>query len=175
MLKRLIDWVRFAVTRHRSAGRNSAGAPKDAGSEGVPGALSGAIQLGKEALAAGQLAQAMQHYRVAATLAPGNPDHLTALAYVMTEQRLFEEAWPLLEEAVRLGPDDPNIHFQRGDFQLAVGELANARQCYAAALALRPDSADILSNLGKSTIHLRMYIMNMIPSKFLGASRFGIV
>ncbi len=148
MLRRLIDWVGFAVTQPRTASHNGAGTSTEAGCEDVAGVLNNCIRLGKAALGAGQLEQAMLHYRTAAELAPGDPDHLTALAYVMTELRRYEEAWPLLEEAVRLRPDDPDIHFQRGDFQLAVGELANARQCYLAALALRPDSAELLSNLG---------------------------
>lgn len=106
------------------------------------------LRAGQAALAAGNLPAAIGHYRDALSLDASNPERHTALAYVLTEQGLFEEAWPHLEHALRLRPGDPDIHFQRGNFQQAVGELANARQCYEAALELRPDYAEVHSSLG---------------------------
>lgn len=106
------------------------------------------LRAGQAALAAGNLPAATGHYRDALSLDASNPERHTALAYVLTEQGLFEEAWPHLEHALRLRPGDPDIHFQRGNFQQAVGELANARQCYEAALELRPDYAEVHSSLG---------------------------
>ena len=147
-MRKFLAWVNLSLTKGPPSAVNQANAAEVSDPVEKPVDVGEILRLGRAALAAGDLRAATGRYRDIVSLDASRPEHHTALAYVLTEQGLFEEAWPHLEQAMHLRPEDPDIHFQRGNFQLAVGELANARRCYQAALALRPDYAEVHSSLG---------------------------
>jgi tetratricopeptide (TPR) repeat protein len=60
----------------------------------------------------------------------------------------IRRARTLLERALALDPRSPGAHSGLGNVHLLLGEEAEAERCYAAALALAPDHAPTLANLG---------------------------
>jgi serine/threonine protein kinase/tetratricopeptide (TPR) repeat protein len=80
-------------------------------------------------------------------------DHfLSAEELIATHQ--YSDALPLLRAAVRLDPTHPWAQFQLGVCHHQLGRPAEARACYSAAIALRPDFAGGYFNRAVATVPL---------------------
>ena len=60
----------------------------------------------------------------------------------------YQEALDALEEARKLAPDRPQIHFNLGRVYTNLGRFADARTSYLKAAELQPGNTDIPYNLG---------------------------
>lgn len=61
------------------------------------------------------------------------------------------------ERAQRFQPDDAKVHALYGNYLMAVGREGDARKAYDRALALEPDNASILYNLGLLALRAKEY------------------
>lgn len=64
------------------------------------------------------------------------------------------EALPVLEDAKRLAPDDPQVATEEGRVYLELGQPAQALTSFGRALALRPRDAHALNNRGTALLAL---------------------
>jgi GT2 family glycosyltransferase len=106
------------------------------------------VHLGEHSQRQGDLDAAAMDFATALSLKPGDATLLNRLGAVRVEQRRFEEALPLLEEAaskgVALAHTNLGIcHYQRGDGTRALAHFAKAAQQL-------PDDATAQSNYEKA-------------------------
>lgn len=82
-------------------------------------------------------------------LAPGNQHAYNALGYSLAERNVrLEEAFTLIEKALKLAPDDPFIMDSMGWVQFRLGRLKEAESLLRRAYDLRPD-VEIAAHLGE--------------------------
>ncbi|WP_334188840.1 tetratricopeptide repeat protein [Noviherbaspirillum sp.] len=82
-------------------------------------------------------------------LAPENQHAYNALGYSLAERNVrLQEAYELIEKAVKLAPDDPFIMDSMGWVQFRLGRLKEAEALLRRAYELRPD-AEIAVHLGE--------------------------
>jgi tetratricopeptide (TPR) repeat protein len=82
-------------------------------------------------------------------LAPENQHAYNALGYSLAERNIrLQEAYELIEKAVKLAPDDPFIMDSMGWVQFRLGRLKEAEALLRRAYELRPD-AEIAVHLGE--------------------------
>lgn len=73
-------------------------------------------------------------------LAPKNEHAYNALGYSLAERNIrLEEAFTLIEQALKLAPDDPFIMDSMGWVQFRLGKLKEAEELLRRAYVLRPD------------------------------------
>lgn len=83
------------------------------------------------------------------SLAPNNQHAYNALGYSLAERNIrLEEAYTLIEKALKLAPDDPFIMDSMGWVQFRLGRLKEAESLLRQAYALRPD-VEIAAHLGE--------------------------
>ena len=71
-------------------------------------------------------------------------------ARLLAEEGKFREALPLVREAIRLSPQDFNLHFLQGICHDYLAQNADAASCYRACIALRPKFHGAYYNRGLS-------------------------
>ena len=71
-------------------------------------------------------------------------------ARLLAEEGKFLEALPLVQEAIRLNPQDHHLHFLQGICHDYLGQHADAVGCYRACIALRPAFFGAYYNRGLS-------------------------
>lgn len=71
-----------------------------------------------------------------------------ALGTILTKTNCYQEALPLLLEAIRLSPDDAESIHNLGFALLCLGRLEEAEQCLKRALEIKIDYVDAYINLG---------------------------
>jgi len=82
-------------------------------------------------------------------LAPNNQHAYNALGYSLAERNIrLEEAYTLIEQALKLAPDDPFIMDSMGWVQFRLGRLKEAEALLRQAYELRPD-VEIAAHLGE--------------------------
>ena len=86
-----------------------------------------------------------QHDRAAADL--------TARANALLASGDVKGAIRMLEEALRLSPDDENLHYDLGIAYGRSGDITNAEHHYREALRLLPDYPEVHNNLGNLLLH----------------------
>ena len=91
---------------------------------------------------------AMQHYRAVLQLKPAHALALYNLAFELTEQKHFPEAFVLYARALAARPDDPRLRNGLGSAYFAADQIENAIREYATALQLAPTDAPSHRNLG---------------------------
>jgi len=112
--------------------------------------LGQALQLHKQGL----IAEARTAYRLVLQLAPNQFIALHMLGSLETDAKNYEQAEILLSRAVVVDPQSADAHMGRG---IALNKLRRhdeARESYRRALALRPNYAQALSNLGNASVTL---------------------
>jgi tetratricopeptide (TPR) repeat protein len=65
------------------------------------------------------------------------------LGSLLVEQERPLDAWPVLQEAARLTPDDFRMHRQLGKAYLHLGQFQQAQTALAKAISLAPDNAPL--------------------------------
>ncbi len=82
-------------------------------------------------------------------LAPNNQHAYNALGYSLAERNIrLDEAFNLIEKALKLAPDDPFIMDSMGWVQFRLGKLKEAESLLRRAYELRPD-VEIAAHLGE--------------------------
>ncbi len=95
----------------------------------------------------GRLEDAAARLRRARELAPTDISVLNALGLVLQRLEAFREALELFEEVLRLAPDFPPAHYNRGAAMDALGQLEQAEAGYRQALELQPGHLAAMAGL----------------------------
>ncbi len=115
----------------------------------APGNPSLLVNLGLQLDAAGERSRAERCYRDVLAARPGEIAALANLAYLLFSHERFAGALEIYDRLVAAAPDAPaEVWNNRGVCQKSTQDSAGAEQSFRRALALQPDSAQILANLG---------------------------
>ncbi|MDA9403457.1 O-linked N-acetylglucosamine transferase, SPINDLY family protein [Bradyrhizobium sp. CCBAU 45389] len=109
-----------------------------------------ALQLQKQGL----LAEARAGYRQVLQLAPNQFIALHMLGSLESDAKNYQEAEILLSRAVAVDPQSADAHMSRGVALNKLRRHDEACESYRKALALRPNFAVALSNLGNASVNL---------------------
>ncbi|WLA62496.1 O-linked N-acetylglucosamine transferase, SPINDLY family protein [Bradyrhizobium diazoefficiens] len=112
--------------------------------------LGQALQLHKQGL----LAQAQAAYRQVLQLAPDQFIALHMLGSLESDTKNYQQAEILLSRAVAVDPRSADAHMSRGVALNGLRRHGEACESYRRALALRPNFAVALSNLGNASVTL---------------------
>jgi len=106
----------------------------------------------------GQLPEAEDSLRTASALEPSNAFVLKRLAFVvLKQQERVVVALHLMEEALRLQPDDPPTDNLLSKLRDRVKSLEKAEALFRNSLAMMPDDHTVLFNLGGVLTKLGRY------------------
>lgn len=106
-----------------------------------PGSVLAWTNLGNSEMRIGQTATAEEAFRKAIALQPDAADTLNNLAWLLFEQKRFEEAEPLARRAVSIAAPDPWLRLDTlGHILAARGACAEAAATFRQALAAIPDT-----------------------------------
>ncbi|MBV9124238.1 MAG: tetratricopeptide repeat protein, partial [Planctomycetes bacterium] len=97
---------------------------------------------------AGDLRTAERLYRQVLDHEPGRADVWCLLGELCQAQGRREEAAACYQNSLRLQPQNPGAHNNRGIVLLEQGQLDQAAACFREALCLQPDYPEALNNLG---------------------------
>ncbi len=97
--------------------------------------------------AEGRLDEALEHYRKAARIRPGDYEAPLGIGTVLTRQFKYAEAEEYLRKAVSLAPADAKARNNLGGLLLAQGRVAEAIEQFEEALRINPDYAGARRNL----------------------------
>lgn len=109
-----------------------------------PGA-EGGLAVGLER--AGQLDEALAHYRRAQTLNPDDPDNFAKSGHLLMQQKHWAEAAADIQQVLALQPDDFYAHENLGVILPQLGRGVEGLQHWQTAAKIRPDALDLLNNL----------------------------
>ena len=98
----------------------------------------------------GDLADAERLYQEVLRLQPDSFDARHLLGVLRAQQARHSEARDLIERALAIRPGDPAALASYGKVQMALGDFAGALASYDCALALRPNSPDLLYARGNA-------------------------
>ncbi len=112
-----------------------------------PGAESG-LAMGLEHI--GQPDAALEHYRRAEALNPQDAMVFLQSGYLLMKQQRWAEAAADTRQALELQPNDFAGHENLGMILPQLGQTAEGRQHWEAALKINPDAPDLLNNLAWS-------------------------
>jgi tetratricopeptide (TPR) repeat protein len=115
----------------------------------------GALQtLGVVHLATKRYRQALSCFIQASMLCPKDWVNLSNLGHTYLRLGAHESAAKVLEQARRLKPDDPGIHWSLAELHRENRDYAGAAEAYRAVLHLSPSHADAAHGLGDTLIQL---------------------
>lgn len=107
---------------------------------------------GEQSLRDDDLTRALTEFRQAAKIAPHAAIAYQRAGYILLDLSRADEARQVLEDGLRVAPDNIGIHLQLGRLYAArpsvAGSLDRAEQHYRQALANNPNAADVYSALG---------------------------
>jgi Flp pilus assembly protein TadD len=83
----------------------------------------------------------------------GAATELAARANTLLAAGDAKSAVPVLEEALRLKPEDEDLHYNLGIAYGKCGDITNAEHHYREALRLLPDYPEVHNNLGNLLLH----------------------
>src|SRR5206468_3531338 len=124
-----------------------------------PGNVAARLGLGEIELVAGDPHQALDHFTaVAAADQRLRPGALQGQGIALLKLRQPEAAFPVLKEAVTLDPGLWRAWNALGSLEDRRGNWADADEAYSKALAIKPDAAVVLNNMGVSKMMRRDYV-----------------
>ena len=98
----------------------------------------------------GSHSEAIEEWREALELSPGNPVLERGLAISLHGNRAYEQALPLIEKLRAVEPDSPDLRFLAGTALLGLGRAADAIPELLKAVELRPDFSTARGELGRA-------------------------
>lgn len=107
---------------------------------------------GKLAERNNDLEGANDSYRKAAKFAPRDPRAFNSLADLYTRVHARDEAIQVLEEGIRLNPDDAEARQKLGSLLLEGGDPARAAQMFLDAAGLAPNQHELLFAVGAAYV-----------------------
>lgn len=113
-----------------------------------PVAADAGVMLAYSLQDAGRTDQALAAARAAFAADPGDPDAGFALASLLNAQQRHDEALQVLSAPPLAGAEDWRVRLVRGAALERLGDLRRAQAELQAALALEPDSPEVLNYLG---------------------------
>src|SRR5262249_1302056 len=99
-------------------------------------------QLGEFYLKQDKITDAEKNFREALKRNPRMPASLYGLAKIHVREEKYREALPEIDAAVRLAPENQNVHFMRGRILLKLGRRAEGEKEMARAKELLDAAAD---------------------------------
>lgn len=96
-------------------------------------------QLGYTLMLLGDYPAAIRQFESELRLVPGDFQASANLAWILVQEREFDKAAPLLEQAIRQRPDSPGLHYLVAQVSLHRREVDQAREALERAIALQPD------------------------------------
>jgi Tfp pilus assembly protein PilF len=132
-------------------------------------------RLGQLLTESGQAAQAIPELEAAVKNSP-SVANLTALATAYLKNRQPEKCQPLLDEALRLEPNNGELRLLYGRLLREMRKMDLASQQFALAVKLNPQSAEAWSDLSTSTVLMERYDIALAALervKALGAEKPG--
>lgn len=112
------------------------------------------FQLGNAQAAQGRMSQAVIHYEQALSVLPDYVEAASNLGNALVALELYDQAIPRFEQALLVRPD-AQVHFNLAIVYERLGQVGSAIVHHEHALALRPDYAEAMNNLGTLTRHSR--------------------
>ena len=114
------------------------------------------LQLGMQALGAGDFETAEVRFRRAVELQPGNPAAHADLAVALMYQERWEEAREHLERAKEIEPGMPEVYFLEGlVYRDAIGDTARAEEAWERFLAMVPEDSPQAASVRQWLAELR--------------------
>jgi len=104
--------------------------------------------LGTALSEAGQLPEAMEHFREALRLEPGNATAHNNLGHALLQTGQPQAAMEHFQEALRLKPDSPVVQNDFGYVLLQKGQVDEAIAHFQVSIKLQPNNPRAYSNLG---------------------------
>ncbi len=132
-------------------------------------------RLGQLLTESGQAAQAIPELEAAVKNSP-TVANLTALATAYLKNRQPDKCQPLLDEALRLEPNNGELRLLYGRLLREMRKMDLASQQFALAVKLNPQSAEAWSDLATSTVLMERYDIALTALdrvKALGAEKPG--
>ncbi len=96
----------------------------------------------------GDFREAERLYRAVVQRDPRHDEALNLLGALTVQTGRPEEAADLISRAIQINGKKPEFHYNMGLAQLALNDRDAAIECFRRAVALRPDYAEALINLG---------------------------
>ncbi len=106
------------------------------------------LDLGKEALEQGKLADACAHLEHAIAIEPLSIEPYRHLCFAYFQVGKMDVAERLIEQGIKLRPDIADFHFCLGNLHHHANRLDAAITCYKTAISLDPNQSSIYYNLG---------------------------
>ncbi len=97
---------------------------------------------------AGQLSQAEALYRQILLAVPAHADALNLLGTIAIQRGQHQAGIDLIRGAIASDPRQGTYYSNLGEAHRALGQLAEARECFAEALRLNPQTGEAHNNLG---------------------------
>lgn len=105
----------------------------------------------------GRYPAAIESYRKAAAIDSTNPDMLRNMAFVLHRDRHFAEAINVVEKALAMLPNDPDLMQKKAVALLSLGRVEEAHAVYAAGAAVHPESVPLAEGLAMCTNYLYIH------------------
>ena len=115
-----------------------------------PGYMNARYNLARALAGTGDLAGAETEFKRLISSKPDDVDGLTGLSAVYIAQKRYREAVPLLQEASRLAPGNPEIKTNLGTALAITGDLKAAVREFQEALKLDPGAKTAAENLARA-------------------------
>lgn len=96
----------------------------------------------------GQTEKALDNYRFAIELDQENITYMKNFASTALNAGIFEPAHIVMEAAVKLAPEDPEVNYLLGNCHAGVGESVKAQRNYRKAIELGYDNPELRFNYG---------------------------
>lgn len=79
---------------------------------------------------------------------PQEPALLFSKINILLKEEKYAEVAALMDDAIKMDPKNPSLHFVQGQSYEQMGEKEKAKAGYEKAIALKPDYTDAIYNLG---------------------------
>jgi Flp pilus assembly protein TadD len=112
------------------------------------GDFSAQYNLGAMLQIRGEIAEALEHYKVAAQLRPDDPVANNALGGALLATGNVQEAIAHLELSLKERPDNFDAHYNLGNAFAALEKFSQAEMEFRAAVRLNPEDSNAEANLG---------------------------
>ncbi len=96
----------------------------------------------------GQTEKSLDYFRFALELEQDNVEYMRNFATAALNAGIFEPAHIVMEAAIKLAPEDPEINYLLGNCHAGVGESVKAQRDYLKAIKLGYDKPELRFNYG---------------------------
>lgn len=138
-------WCHLGLARHAAGDTEGAVAPLERALSLDPSLAQARLGLARAMLDTGRLREAMVHATRAARDAPAHVGSWRVLAEACEARDDQAGCANAYRQALKLAPDDPEVHYNLGLALDRQGDWPRALECYQRALAIQPDLGPAIS------------------------------